>query len=152
MVSPSELYHKPRVLSHVVFRLGSFFFFGFLSFFLNHKNHHPFCAYDSTKIRPRLISGTNRHFWVMNCKLSHLRKQYFSCKRSVLAIAADISIESFHNRIYANKTETVSVAFCAAEQLTFLFHFLTGCKVGKGNVELGILHIHIYTDHTLILR
>ena len=58
----------------------------------------------------------------------------------------------FHNRIYANKSKTVSVAFGAAEQLTFLFHLLAGCKVGKGNIELGVLHIHIYTDHTLILR
>lgn len=31
-----------------------------------------------------MILGTNRHFWVMNCKSLHLRQQYFRCKCSVL--------------------------------------------------------------------
>ena len=46
----------------------------------------------------------------------------------------------------------MSVAFSAAEQFALLLHLLTGSKVGKGNVELGIFHIHIYTDYPLTRR
>lgn len=63
--------------------------------------------------------------------ISHLRKQYFSCERSVLTIAADVSFKPFHNRIYANKTESVSVAFGASEQLSFFFIFLPAVKLVK---------------------
>ena len=46
----------------------------------------------------------------------------------------------------------MSFALGTAKQRSFLFHLLTGCKVGKGNIELCIFHIHIHTDQALVRR
>ena len=44
------------------------------------------------------------------------------------------------------------LALGAAEQPALLLHFLPGGKIGEGNVELGIFHIHIDPDAALALR
>ena len=44
------------------------------------------------------------------------------------------------------------LALGAAEQPSLLLHFLPGGKIGEGDVELGVFHIHIDPDEALILR
>ena len=87
----------------------------------------------------------------MNCSLLRLRKQYFGGKRSILAAPADISVQPLHDGIDPHQAEAMTIALGAAEQLTLLWHFLPGGKICEGNIELGVFHIHIYTDEALIL-
>ena len=68
-------------------------------------------------IAPGMIPGTNRCFRGMNCSLSRLRKQYFGGERSVLAVAADISVQPLHDGVDANQAEAMPLALGAAEQL-----------------------------------
>ena len=105
--------------------LGAFSFFVFS---LVTKKHRPFCAYHSIKNRPLFISGTNRCFRVMNCTRCrnslHLRKQNLRCKRSVLAVAADIAVETFDDCVNADEPEAVTLALGAAEEPAFLCKLL----------------------------
>ena len=85
-------------------------------------------------------------------QLSLLRKQYFGGERAVLAVAADVPVQPLHDGVDADKTEAMPLALGAAEQPSLLLHFLPGGKIGEGDVELGIFHIHIDPDEALVLR
>ena len=85
-------------------------------------------------------------------QFSYLRKQYFGGERTVLAVAADISVQPLHDGVDAHESEAMTFALGAAEQLALLRQLISGGKIGEGNVELRIFHIHIHPDKALILR
>jgi len=121
----------------------------YLIFSLLTKKHHPFCAHPNKKNRPHVLLGTNRHSRVMNRKFSHLRKQYFSCKCAILAIAADVSSHSYQTHPHTGFDRPARAPFLRPPKIQNLFipHKLL-CSTVKHRAELFFLYrLHKIVQH-----
>ena len=79
-----------------------------------------------------------------------LGKKDLRGKGTVLGVSADVALQPFHNGINAHKAHTVIALFGAGKASGNLFQLTCSGEVGKGNIQLGILHVHIHTDQPFI--
>ncbi len=82
---------------------------------------------------------------------SLLRNQYLGGKRAVLAVAVDIAVKALDDRVHPDKPKAVSLALCGLESSVLLYLLFGRGQVGKRNIKLCALHVHINTYDTLVL-
>jgi len=91
------------------------------------------------------------------CQLSHrerlyLRNENFRGESTVLGVAAEVAVQAFNDGIDPHQAKAVAIALGGLEHLSYLLQLLGSGEVCERNVQLRTLHIHVHTDHALVLR
>lgn len=82
---------------------------------------------------------------------SRLGEQNLGGEGAVLAVAADVPAQPLHNGVDAHQPEAVALPLCGGEQPAHLFQLLPGGEIGEGDVELGVLDVHVHPDEPPLL-
>ena len=90
--------------------------------------------------------------FVLGDELLYLRDQNLRGEGAILGIAAEIPIQALYNTVNPNQAEASPFSLGGAEAAANFRELLSGGEVGKGDVELGILHVHVDPDQALLLR
>ena len=81
-----------------------------------------------------------------------MRQEDLRGKGPVFTVAADVALQTLHDGVNPLQTEAMTRALGGLKAAANLPKLFPGGKVGKGDVQLGALHVHVHPDQPLLLR